>query len=265
MEANDREQTYSFTHMIDLSVGLIPDAVHEPLKPKITYQTHEGEGAEILARLFGVEKEDFELSGGKGAAAEEITTIAHAGTHVDAPWHYAPTSEGKPARKIDELPVEWFFSDGVILDFRHKGRGEKIEVEDLQEALERIGYELKPLDIVMLMTGRDKHLGSPEYFLQPGLTRASVLWLCDQGIKVIGIDAYSLDRNFEATTKEFRETGDGKLLWEAHFAGIEREYCQIEKLANLDQIPRSHGFKVSCLPIKIQDGSGGWCRAVAFV
>jgi hypothetical protein len=24
----------------------------------------------------------------------------------------------------------------------------------------------------------------------------------------------------------------GKLLWEAHFAGIEREYCQIEKLAN---------------------------------
>ena len=51
---------------------------------------------------------------------------------------------------------------------------------------------------------------------------------------MIGIDAYSLDRNFEATTREFRETGDGKLLWEAHFAGIEREYCQIEKLANLD-------------------------------
>ncbi len=79
------------------------------------------------------------------------------------------------------------------------------------------------------------------------------------------IDAYSLDRNFEAIAEEFRQTGDGKLLWEAHFAGIEREYCQIEKLANLDRIPRPHGFKVSCLPIKIQGGSGGWCRAVAFV
>ena len=266
MEANEetRGDTFSFTHMIDLSVGLVPDAVHEPLKPKIAYQTHEGEGAEILARLFGVEKEDFELSGGKGAAAEEITTIAHAGTHVDAPWHYAPTSEGKPARKIDELPVEWFFSDGVVLDFRHKGPGEKIEVEDLEEALEGIGYELKPLDIVMLMTGRDKHLGSPTYFQQPGLTRSSTLWLVEQGIKVIGIDAYSLDRNFQAIAEEFRATGDGKLLWEAHFAGIEREYCQIEKLANLDRIPRPFGFKVSCLPIKIQAGSGGWCRAVAF-
>ncbi len=54
-------------------------------------------------------------------------------------------------------------------------------------------------------------------------------------------------------------------MWEAHFARIEREYCQIEKLANLDQIPRPFGFKVSCLPIKIQGGSGGWCRTVAFV
>ena len=34
--------------------------------------------------------------------------------------------------KIDELPVEWFFSDGVVLDFHHKGPGEKIE--DLEEA-----------------------------------------------------------------------------------------------------------------------------------
>lgn len=42
-----------------------------------------------------------------------------------------------------------------------------------------------------------------------------------------------VDSNFEATTREFRETGDGKLLWEAHFSGIEGNYCQIEKLANL--------------------------------
>ena len=69
--------------------------------------------------------------------------------------------------------------------------------------MKKIGYELEPLDIVMLMAGRDKHLGNPEHFLQPALTRASVLWLCDQGIKVIGIDAYSLDRNFEATTRGF--------------------------------------------------------------
>ena len=49
------------------------------------------------------------------------------------------------------------------------------------------------------------------------------------------------------------------------FAGIAREDCQIEKLASPDLILGPFGFKVSCLPIKIQDGSGGWCRAVALV
>jgi aryl-alcohol dehydrogenase-like predicted oxidoreductase len=33
-------------------------------------------------------------------------------------------------------------------------------------------------------------------------------------------------------TGVFRGSNDGKLLWDAHFARIEREYCQIEKLAN---------------------------------
>jgi kynurenine formamidase len=171
--------------------------------------THDGRRGRDPRALFGVEKEDFELSGGKGAAGEEITTIAHAGTHVDAPWHYAPTSEGRPARRIDELPVEWFFSDGVVLDFRHKGPGEKIEIENLSEALEKIDYSLNPLDTLMITTGREKYPGNQEYVLQPGLRRSSTLWLIEQVIKVIGIDSYTLDRNLEAITKELRETGDG--------------------------------------------------------
>jgi kynurenine formamidase len=97
------------------------------------------------------------------------------------------------------------------------------------------------------------------------MTRDSTLWLVDRGIKVIGVDMYGLDRKFGDMTEEFKRTGDGSVLWEAHFAGLTREYCQIEKLANLDRIPRPHGFKVSCLPVKVEGGSAGWCRAVAFV
>jgi hypothetical protein len=58
---------------------------------------------------------------------------------------------------------------------------------------------------------------------------------------------------------------DGFLGWPAHFAGITREYCQIEKLANLERIPRPHGFCVSCLPVNIAAASAGWCRAAALV
>ena len=57
----------------------------------------------------------------------------------------------------------------------------------------------------------------------------------------------------------------GRFIWPAHLAGITKEYCQIEKLANLDRILRPHGFYVSYLPVKIKDASAGWCRAVALV
>jgi kynurenine formamidase len=257
--------SFSFTRMIDLSVGIIPDAPHEPWKPSIRYLTHEREGLDWIKTTFGAEEEDLIHSRGKGAAFEEVTAITHAGTHVDAPWHYGPQSEGKPAKKIDELPIEWFFSDGVVLDLRHKKPGERISAQDLEGALRHIGYVLKPFDIVMIMNGRDRSLGSTEYFEQPGMTRESTLWLVEQGIKVIGVDMYGFDRKFEDMAREFRETGDGRVIWEAHFAGIEREYCQIEKLVNLDRIPRPTGFKVACFPIKVQGASGGWCRPVAFV
>ncbi len=38
---------------------------------------------------------------------------------MDAPWHYAPTSEGKPARTIDEVPLDWCYGSGIVLDIRH--------------------------------------------------------------------------------------------------------------------------------------------------
>ncbi len=91
------------------------------------------------------------------------------------------------------------------------------------------------------------------------------MWLVDQGVKVIGIDAYTLDRPFADMVADFRRTGDGRHIWPAHFAGITSEYCQIEKLANLDQIGQPHGFLVSCLPVKIKAASAGWCRAVALI
>jgi kynurenine formamidase len=163
------------------------------------------------------------------------------------------------------VPLEWCFAPGVLLDMRHKAAGEFITVDDLRAALEKIGYTLRPLDIVLLHTGADKKLDSSDYFAQPGLGREEVLWLVEQGVRVIGIDAYTLDRPFANMVADYKQTGDGRFIWPAHFAGITREYCQIEKLANLELIPRPFGFTVSCFPVKIKDASAGWCRAVALV
>ena len=100
---------------------------------------------------------------------------------------------------------------------------------------------------------------------QPGMGRESTLWLVEQGIKVIGIDAFGFDRPFASMAEDFRRTGDGSYIWPAHFAGITRAYCQIEKLANLDAIGRAHGFTVAAFPTKIAGASAGFARVVAIV
>ena len=250
--------------LIDLSVPLEHHAVSEPLPAKINYVRHDAEGLRQMQHLFGVKSEDLVYSNGLGWAVEEVQAITHTGTHVDAPYHYGPLSEGKPARTIDQIPLEWCLAPGVVLNFRQKAAVQLLP-SPIGSSAQSIGYPLRPLDIVLLHTGADKRLNSPDYFAQPGLSREGVLWLVGQGVKVIGIDAYTLDRPFANMVADYQRTGDGRQIWPAHFAGIEKEYCQIEKLANLDQLPRPHGFLVSCLPVKIQGASAWVVPTVALV
>ncbi len=252
--------------IIDLSHLLVDEDPADPegFKPRIVYRAHQ-QGAMEMKKFFNVCLEDLVLSEGLGWAVEELHMITHCGTHVDAPWHYSPISEGRRARTIDEIPLEWFYSDGVVLDFRHKKGGEAITDKEIKEALEKIEYTLKPLDIVLIMTGWDKKIGTPEYFNNPGLTYDAVAWLVDQGVKIVGIDAYSLDRSFAAMAADYVRTGDGKYIWPAHFVGIEKEYLHIEKLANLDKLPKPYGFKVAAFPLKIYKASAGPARVVAIL
>jgi hypothetical protein len=67
-----------------------------------------------------------------------------------------------------------------------------------------------------------------------------------------------------AMVRPSRTSAKPALIWEGHKAGRHKGYCQIEKMANLDQLPSS-GFTVSCLPVKIHKASGGWTRAVAII
>ena len=248
--------------IIDLSVPT-EESPSEPLPVKVSHEEHK-QAVEAMKMFFGCSEHD--LPQGLGWANDSVTMGAHAGTHVDAPWHYSPTSEGKRARTIDEMPLEWFYSDGAVLDMRHKPRGSGVTVNDLQEALAKVDYRLKPWDIVMIQTGADKLWGKPEYFEAGcGMTKESTLWLIEQGVRVMGTDAWGWDRPFWALRDEFAQTGDGSILWGAHFAGIDKEYCHIEKLANLDKLPRPFGFKVACFPVKLTGGSAGWSRVVAIL
>ena len=248
--------------IIDLSVPIQPTPPESPLKVDIEYIDHK-KGAEVFGPVFGLEHGDF--PDGLFSAVEKLTLTTHSGTHLDAPWHYWPTSEGKPSKTIDEIPLEWCFGDGVVLDMTFKKAGEEIGIPDYKKALDKIQYRLKPFDIVLVMTGATKYYGTENYpQMHPGSTRESTHWLVDQGIKVMGVDAWGWDKPFHVMSKEVRE-GKKEKLWAAHFAGKEKEYCHIENLTNLDKIPNPIGFKVAVFPVKIENAGGGWARAVAIL
>jgi kynurenine formamidase len=252
---------------VDLSVpiqepvdGELVGALATNLAAKIQYRDHE----ELVPRAieaFGCAADD--LPDGKAWASEVLTLTTHAGTHLDAPWHYFPTSEGSPSKTIDEVPLSACFGDGVVLDLTAFGPGERVGRAAVQAAVEATGQPLSAGEIVLLRYDADLTFGTGRYWSEyPGLTADATVWLCDQGITTMGTDAVGFDRDFDSSKREFEETGDASLLWEAHRVGIEHEYFHIEKLANLRMLP-SRGFKVSCFPVRIRAASAAWVRAVA--
>ena len=250
---------------IDISVALKSGIRSDPpgLTPQIVYHDHD-HGALEFEQMSGVPV-DKQLEG-KGCASEEVAMTTHAGTHLDAPWHYHPTMNGgERSWTIDEVPLEWCFGRGVKLDFRDKPDGYVCTAADVEAELKRIGHDLQPLDIVLVNTAAGTRYGEDDFLMRGcGMGREATLYLTSRGVRVTGIDGWSWDAPFAHTRRKIEETGDYSLFWEGHKAGAEQAYCHMEKLSNLEALP-STGFTVSCFPVKVEKASAGWCRAVAIL
>lgn len=247
--------------IVDLSLP-IRNASFDTQEQHIEYTNHYEMGR-LRAKAYGIQPDELPLPG-VHAAMERVTLSTHAGTHMDAPTHYGPISEGKPAKTIDQIPLEWCYGDGVVLDFSWMEAARVITAEDVQQALEKIDYTLKPGDIVLIRTDRWMDFDKVDWATRhPGMGRESTLWLIDQGIKVMGTDGWGWDISIPLMAEELRK-GNKAAFFPGHYAGRDREYCHVEKLARLNLLPTS-GFRVAMFPVLIDKASGGWCRAVAFV
>ncbi|HRE49229.1 MAG TPA: cyclase family protein [Aggregatilineales bacterium] len=251
--------------LVDLSapISQSPDTTPPFLCTDITYSTH-AEGAAQAEAILGIPPIVFRES--EGWAAETFTRFGtHDSTHIDAPWHYNSKCQGQPAQTIDQLPLEWFFQDGVLLDMSHKQDADVMTVEDAQSALKRIGYTLKPLDIVLIRCGADAFYGRPDYLFHGcGVSAEATRWLFEQGVRVMGIDAWGWDMPLNVQAQKAMAGGvpTPGVFWAAH--QVDLPYAQIERLMNLSELP-PFGFKVSCFPLRITGGSAGPARVVAIL
>lgn len=246
--------------LIDLSVPLGPGPA-EVVPVTVVPISHEMGGAH-LAELVGLAQ--HHLPDGLGWASEQVTALTHAGTHVDAPFHYAPRCGGQPSRTIDELPLEWFWGPGVCLPVDAGRPDRSVTPDDFARFEEEIGHSVQGGEIVLFRTGAAAWHESASYIergrpLAPELVEI----LVGRGIRVLGTDAWSIDPGFGVMRDRLARSGPSS-VWAAHYVGRELEFCILERLCNLERLPAS-GFWVACFPIKVHRGSAGWTRAVAFL
>jgi kynurenine formamidase len=248
---------------VDLSAPIAPSPEGTPefLATRIDYSAHAAGAAEIET-LLGVPRRL--LRDGEGWAVETITHLGtHNSTHVDAPYHYNSTIRGEPAQTIDQLPLDWFFAPGVVLDFTGRDDGDAVRAEELEPALAAAGHELRERDIVLVRSDCDRFYTEPDYmFRGPGVTAEATEWLFDRGVRVMGIDAWGWDRPLNLQAAEALERDEPGVFWAAHQADL--PYSQIERLFNLAELPPT-GFTVACFPLKLVGASAAPARVVAMV
>lgn len=195
-------------------------------------------------------------------AANRFSTAEHGGTHIDAPIHFA---EGKPT--VDQIPLERLIGPGVVVDVSEQAAADRdyqVGVADFEGWEARHG-QLPDGAIVLLRTGYGRYWGDRMGYLGteltgpdavamlhfPGLDPEAAKWLVEQrDIAAIGLDTPSID--YGQST-----------LFDSHVILFKAEIPAFENVANLDRLP-DRDFLVVALPMKIQGGSGGPLRIIAW-
>lgn len=205
-----------------------------------------------------------------GWADDTITKMGvHSTTHIDAPWHYGPTS-GEPGEQVraltvEKIPLEKCIGKGVVIDVTSKGDGEVITVDDLKRDLLKTNSSVEEDSIILIKTGRDKYLGTKEYWKRgTGMGAEATEWLIEQGSTVMGIDQWGWDIPFHHQIKQAKSAQRNDLFWEGHRVGQRKPYWQMEQLTNLGALP-ANGFEVCVFPLKLVGASAAPARIVALL
>ncbi len=177
-----------------------------------------------------------------------LTLGEHTGTHVDALNHMGREHKEK---SIDTMPLSMFYTEGICLDFSHKGLKELIESHEIEEACSKTGIEIKKGDTILLYTDHyRKTYHSKNWGNGPGITADATRWLGKQEIAAFGVETMS-------------PGVPGISNKEVHRICGEMGFTHYENLINLHLLVGRGRFRFIGLPLKIRRGTGSPVRAIA--
>jgi arylformamidase len=189
-----------------------------------------GDPAIVLERVSKMED-------GEHNNVSQLSLSAHAGTHVDAPFHFI--ADGKT---IETLPLDVLMGPAQVLELPEACP--LVTAEDLKAA------GLKPgMQRVLLKTCNSKYWSQPGLPFQTDFTAVSpdgAEYLVNQGVRLVGIDYFSI-----------APFGDSI---PTHQTLLNAEMVILEGI-NLSEVPAGE-YQLYCLPLKLGGADGAPARAV---
>lgn len=226
-----------------------------------------------------------------GVNAQYIQTSNHMGTHLDAPRHFVTSG-----MTIDEIPMDWLYGPGVIVNLDE-------ELDDLDvytpEMIEK-HVEVRNGDLLMLHTGWHRYgqfgaEADEERYVHrhPGPHPDMIPWLLEKEIKIWAVDAISTDHPMNLPIGRFLgkgmhghcdrvralceekfggEEGVARLFPDsdyqiAHNALFPHNCMHAENLGGDIGLPelQDRRLTIGVFPWKFKGGEAAFARIVAFV
>jgi kynurenine formamidase len=194
----------------------------------------------------GMRGVDFEVNStieGKGWNTSQLHIYSHAGTHLDAPYHFVAHGD-----TMDALTLEKCVGPALVVDLTFLKPRELITVDHLAPYAEKIG----PGARLLLKTGWSARADSPDYRSHlPRVSLPLAEWLARRKIALLGVEPPSV-----------ADVNSKKELTIVHQALLGAGIVVVEGLANLDKL-RQEEVTFIALPLKLAGGDGSPVRAIA--
>jgi len=191
--------------------------------------------------MRGVEFETFKTKKKDGWNAKMLHLYSHAGTHMDAPFHFDVND-----KTIDEFEVSRFVCDSWVVPIDAVSK-QKIKFDDLGV----FGSLIQKGDGVILHTGWSTFVNEPKYREElPGIHESLAKWFVEKQINLLAVEPPSI-----ADVMDMAE------VTKIHEILLGGDIIIVEGLTNLGALSHEK-VRLVALPLKIKDGDGAPARVI---
>lgn len=179
----------------------------------------------------------FDRTKGDPVTMSQININSHNGTHIDAPFHFM--AEGTT---IDMMPLDTAIGPARVIEIKDPV---SITVEELEP------YDIKEGERILFKTGNSYRAYKTTDFVEDYVYCASeaAYYLKEKKVRLVGVDYITIGNQ--------RDPENIKIVHET----LLKNGIYIIEMLNLEEV-RPGLYELACLPLRMEKGDAGPCRAI---